>query len=502
MEDFFARYKNPLVLMAVLVVQVIVLATQVKRPDPSRGSSGGPRLIRVWTVTAFAPLERVLVSTGHFFSRTWRSYIDLHDVRRQNRELQEQLDRMRLEEVRLKNDAEQSQRLQSLMDFRERFVGQTVPAQVIGTSGSDLSRVLTIDKGSRAGIRQDMAVITPDGIVGKVKEVFPLSSQVLMINDRDSGAGVILENSRLQGVLHGAGMGELRVADILSDEKVEIGERVITSGGDRVFPKGLPVGAVTAVGPDPDGSPFLAISLKPATALNRLEEVLVVTKIAEAAPVPLTADSQALHRASDVLAQRLPSVPKKPEANPTPSISGSPETSPPTTAATTTEGKSPATPQEDSAPSQNQGQQIDRADPANKKASVGVKTGEAEAQPSPALAKKPSTPQKNAAPSQNQAQQVEGVDPAKRKAAAVAVKTGDAQAQPSPPLAKKPATPQKNAPSGQNPGQQIDRVDPAKRRPAVPVKTGGAQAHPSPPPGVPTPRRTPTPDQATEKPPR
>ncbi len=310
MENFFTRYKNPLVLMAVLVIQVIGLATQVKRPDPGRGgSAGGPRLIRVWTVTAFAPLERALVATGHFLGDTWHNYVDLHDVRRQNRELREQIDRMRLEQVRLRNDAEQSRRLQALLDFKERYIGQTVAAQVIATSGSDLSHVITIDKGYRAGVKQDMAVMTPDGIVGKVKEAQAFSAQVLLINDRESGAGVILENSRLQGILRGAGLGELRVGDVMSDEKVDIGEPVITSGGDRIYPKGLPVGMVTAVGPDPDASPFLAIAVKPAANLNRLEEVLVVTTIAETAPA--TAGNEPPHRAADVLAQRLPSIPKK-----------------------------------------------------------------------------------------------------------------------------------------------------------------------------------------------
>jgi rod shape-determining protein MreC len=310
MENFFIRYKNPLVLMAFLVVQVIALATQVKRPDKSGGStSEGPRLIRVWTVTAITPFEHALVSTGHFFRNTWRNYIDLHNVRRQNRELHEEIDRMRLEQVRLRTGAEQSRRLQALLDFKERYIGPTVAAQVIGSSGSAQARVIYIDKGSRAGLKQDMAVITPDGIVGKVRDVYPFSSQVLLINDRESGAGVILEGSRLQGVLRGKEMGELRVNDILSDEKVELGERVITSGGDRIYPKGFPVGTVTAVGPDPDAGPFLAITLKPAADLDRLEDVLVVTKIAEEAPA--VAGDESLHHAADVLAQRLPTVPKK-----------------------------------------------------------------------------------------------------------------------------------------------------------------------------------------------
>jgi rod shape-determining protein MreC len=367
MENFFIRYKNPLVLMAFLVVQVIVLATQVKRPDPSRGSnSEGPRLIRVWTVTAFTPFERALVSTGHFFRNTWHSYVDLHDVRRQNRELQAEIDRMRLEQARLRTDAEQSRRLQALLDFKQRYVGATVAAQVIGASGSEQARVIYIDKGSRAGIKQDMAVITPDGIVGKVRDVYPFSSQVLLINDRESGAGVIMESSRLQGILRGKDMGELHVMDILSDENVEVGERVITSGGDRIYPKGLPVGTVTYAEPDPDASPFLAVTLKPAAELNRLEDVLVVTKLAEQAPE--TSGNESPHRAADILAQRLPTVPKK-EENGAPAPVGA--------------GTAGAQPTPQKTNGDGSGHQPDQAGPGGKKPSGVATTGDASAKPSP-----------------------------------------------------------------------------------------------------------------------
>src|SRR5215472_18489959 len=246
--------------MAVLFIQIVALATQVKRPDGNKpGTSGSTRLIRVWTVTAITPFERALVATGHFFGGAWRDYIDLHNVRKQNLEYQEELVRLRLEQARLKAAADESKRLRALLDFKERYVGATIAAQVIGNSGSDSLRIVTIDKGSRAGIKPDMAVITPDGIVGKVKEVFPLSSQVLMINDRDSGAGVILESTRLQGIVKGTGPGELMINGVMSDEKVDVGETVVTSGGDRVYPKGLPVGTVTHVGNDSELGPFLGI---------------------------------------------------------------------------------------------------------------------------------------------------------------------------------------------------------------------------------------------------
>lgn len=309
MESFFGRYKNPLVLMAVLFVQVIGLATQVKRPsDPKRPNSPGTRLIRVWTVTAFTPFERALVGSGRFFRDGWHSYVDLHGVRKQNQELKAEVTNLRMEEVRLKQDSEQAHRLQALLGFREKFISQTMAAQVIGTSGSEQSRVIYIDKGQHDGMKTDMAVITPDGIVGKVKDVFPLSSQVLLINDRDSGAGVILEKSRLQGVLRGTSTGELQIDGIMADQTVEPDEQVLASGGDRIFPKGLPVGTVTSVAPDRDTGTFLVVKLKPAADLNRLEEVLVVTKMTEVAPSQTASETPI--RAADILAERLPTVPK------------------------------------------------------------------------------------------------------------------------------------------------------------------------------------------------
>jgi rod shape-determining protein MreC len=310
MENFFFRYKNPLALMAVLFIQVVALATQVKRPESARaGNTGsGTRLIRVWTVTTFTPVEKAFVSTGRFFRNGWHNYADLRGVRQQNRELQDEVARLQMEQVRLKQDADQARRLQVLLDFKEQFISKTVAAQVIAISGTEQSRFITIDKGYRNGIRAEMAVITPDGIVGKVKDVFGPSSQVLLINDHDSGAGVILEHSRLQGIVKGTPLGELQINDIMSDEKVEPGERLITSGGDRIYPKGYAVGTVIGATPDHDNDPFLVIKIKPAADLNRLEEVLVITEMADnshsvaAGPAPM--------RAADILSQRLPSVPK------------------------------------------------------------------------------------------------------------------------------------------------------------------------------------------------
>jgi rod shape-determining protein MreC len=185
-----------------------------------------------------------------------------------------------------------------------------VAAQVIGSSGSDLSRIIYIDKGKNAGIEPDMAVMTSDGVVGKVLLVYPSVAQVLLVSDQSSGVGAILEKTRLQGVLRGTASGEVVLERVMSDEQVPVGETVLTSGGDQIFPKGLPVGTVTEVGRGKDL--FLNIKIKPAADLSKLEEVLVLIEKQEQ-PAP---SEDAVHlRASDILAQRLPSVPDKPAAD-------------------------------------------------------------------------------------------------------------------------------------------------------------------------------------------
>jgi len=307
-ESFFSRYRNASLLVVVLFAQVLGLAVQVKRTT----ETGGTRLVRFWVVNAIAPLEKSLVSTSHGVRNVWRNYVYLRGVRHENRDLKEQVERLRIEQVRLSEDAAQARRLQALLGFKEQFISQTVAAQVIGSSGSDQSHVVYIDKGLSDGVKPDMAVITPDGIVGKVLRVYHASSQVLLINDPDSGVGAILESSRLQGILRGTAAGEIMLRYVMSDEKVVAGERVLTSGGDRIFPKGLPVGAVQQTNPGSDL--FLNIRVKPAADLSRLEEVLVVTRVVET--TPSTAEPSGPVRAADILAERLPSVPQKPKVVP------------------------------------------------------------------------------------------------------------------------------------------------------------------------------------------
>jgi len=278
MESFFIRFKNVLVLVVILLAQTIGLAVQVRRPVESGvPDSHEVTLMRYWVVAAVAPFERFFHAIGYNTRSAWSNYVNLRHVRQQNLELQQQIARLRLEQAAFAEDAMQGHRLQALLAFQQHYIDSTVAAQVIGTSGSDLSHLIYIDKGNDYHIRPDMAVITPDGIVGKIRDVFPHTAQVLLINDQTSGAGVLLASTRILAILHGTSNGHIQITNLTADSRIKPGETVLTSGGDQIYPRGLPVGTIESIAPDPDHQPYTAIRVKPAANLTQLEEVLVIT---------------------------------------------------------------------------------------------------------------------------------------------------------------------------------------------------------------------------------
>jgi rod shape-determining protein MreC len=323
MESFVTRFKNVLVLVAILLAQTIGLAVQVRRPvEPGTPDGSTVTLLRYWAVATVTPFERFFHGVGYYTRHGWSNYIDLRHTRQQNHDLQEQIARLRLEQAALSEDAIQGHRLQAMLDFQQHYVAATVAAQVIGTSGSDLSRVLYIDKGSKDGLKPDDAVITPDGIIGKLRDVFPHTSQVLLINDQTSGAGVVLATTRIRAILRGNTTGQIVINNLTPDSRIKPGEQVLTSGGDQVYPRGLPVGTIESIKLDPDHQPYTLIQLSPAANLNQLEEVLIITGTQPTLPAEAqhdlavgasTAEAQqaaeaAAKSAAQIVADRLPSI--------------------------------------------------------------------------------------------------------------------------------------------------------------------------------------------------
>ena len=276
MPDTIISRHRPLSLLAALILaQVLLLAFQIKREN-------NIRLVRYWTVQTFTPVERVGTWSFSKIGGIWGGYIGLRNARTENARLQKELDQLRMRNRELESQAAEGQRLAGLLNFRNAHPeASMLAAEVIGASADPTSHTLFINRGERDHVRRNLAVITPEGVVGKIVEVFPTSSQVLLINDKESGVGALLAGSRTHGVVKGSGDPNPRMDYIVNDEKVQPGDKILTSGEDHIFPKDLPIGTVERAKP---AIPFQIISIEPAARLDRLEDVLVLLTQQELTP--------------------------------------------------------------------------------------------------------------------------------------------------------------------------------------------------------------------------
>jgi len=266
MESLLYRYRNITVLLVVLFAQLVLLAWQVK-------SDSDVPLVRVWAVSAVTPvasaIEGVRNGTTGFFS----NYFELRNAREQSHQLRTEVDKLRLENQFLKNELESARRAEALAGFQAHSLSKMIGARVIGTTTGMGSKSVLIDRGTASGVRKGMAVVTPDGIVGRVLAVYPFASQVLGVTDPGFAAGVESQKNHVHGVLKGIGNESAKVDYIPTGQKVEVGEMFYTSGEDRIFPKGLPVGKITSV---KEGSNFQEVYLQPSGVESAPEEVLVI----------------------------------------------------------------------------------------------------------------------------------------------------------------------------------------------------------------------------------
>src|SRR5579859_3027735 len=262
-----SRHKSLFLLGGVVLLQVLLLAVQIKRDSQGR-------LIRVWTVGAVSPFERAGSHGISHIRDTWNHYFALQNTSRENEELKRENDGLKLQITQLQGKAAEADRLAALLKFRQTSMDvPMVSARVIGGSADSASQSVYLDRGERDGIRRNMGVITPDGVVGKVIESYRDTSQVLLLTDKDSGVGAMLVDSRIQSPVGGTGEPLLVMKYIPNDDDVNSGERVVTSGMDRIFPRDLPVGTIAEI---KTGRPFQQVRVRPAANLQRLEEVIVL----------------------------------------------------------------------------------------------------------------------------------------------------------------------------------------------------------------------------------
>jgi rod shape-determining protein MreC len=297
-----SRHKSLFLLGGVVLLQVLLLAVQIRRDSQGR-------LIRVWTVGAVSPFERAGAHGISHIRDTWNHYFALQNTSRENEELKRENGALKLQITQLQSKASEADRLAALLKFRQTNVDvPMVAARVIGWSADSTQQAIYLDRGERDGIRRDMGVITPDGVVGKVIESYKDTAQVLLLTDKESGVGAMLASTRVQKPVGGNGEALLILKYISNEEDVNPGERLVTSGIDRIFPPDLPVGTIADVKP---GNTFKLIRVRPAANLERLEEVFVLLTlkplhIKQEPPAPSSASSPAGAAAAS------PAAPEKP----------------------------------------------------------------------------------------------------------------------------------------------------------------------------------------------
>ena len=276
MESLLNRYRNITVLLLVIMAQLVLLAVSAKNEQDVR-------FIRIWTVTAVTPVARIVESLRGGSTGFLHNYILLHDTNEDNKRLRTELDHYKMENVFLKNELSTADRAKALQVFQAHTASKTLAATIIAMGAGSNSRVVFVDRGTVAGVQRGMAVVTPDGIVGKVTAAYPTASQVLLITDNDFAAGVVSQSGLVRGTLKGLGGPQCKVDYVPLEEKVEPGEWLYTSGDDRIFPRGFRVGMVKVVRP---GQPFQEILVEP-SGLQRglLEDVLILVEgVHEAIP--------------------------------------------------------------------------------------------------------------------------------------------------------------------------------------------------------------------------
>jgi len=313
MDTLLSRYRNITVLLLVIFAQMVLLAYQVK-------NGSDVRLIRVWAVTAVTPFARVIEGARGGTQGFLQNYVFLRDSRAENERMRTELGRLKLENQFLKTELATADRAKALQAFQQRSLSKMIGARIIATATGASASAVFVDRGTTSGIEKGMAVVTPDGIVGKVLAAYPTASQVLLATDPSFAAGVVSQKNHVRGILKGLGHGNCRVDYVQNEEKVETGEWFYTSGDDRLFPKGMPVGQVTAARP---GNPFQDINVDPAGLAGGLEEVLIILEGVHQEIPDLKTSSEPVY-----LAPPLPSTSgnTQPAGDPSASTGGAPNT--------------------------------------------------------------------------------------------------------------------------------------------------------------------------------
>jgi rod shape-determining protein MreC len=252
--------------LAVILGHVLLISAQVN-------SRAGVPVLEQITFGIFSEIQRGMSSGVSGVRSAWSGYVNLRHVKAENDALKRQLAAAQVDGQEQRALADRTRGLQKLLELRNHLPLATTAAEIIGAAATPDFRTVTIDKGQGDGLRPDMAVISPAGVVGRVVVPSTRSAKVQLIIDRNAAAGALVERSRAQGVIVGEG-DALRMDYVSEVADIIVGDVVVTSGIDGIYPKGFVIGRVDSV--EKSGGAYKRITVKPSVDFSALEEVLVV----------------------------------------------------------------------------------------------------------------------------------------------------------------------------------------------------------------------------------
>jgi len=260
------RQRTGYLLIAVTVGHIILISAQVN-------TERGVPVLESVTFGTFAEVQRAASSVIGSVRASWGGYFALQEVHRENERLQQELAQLRIGLQQERALAQQSRTLEQLLELRGRTPLMTTGAAVIGSGASPDFRTITIDKGTADGLRPDMAVIAPAGVVGRIITPSARAAKVQLLIDRNAGAAALVERSRAQGVVEGTG-GNLRMNYVSGTADLKVGDVLVTSGIEGIYPKGFVIGQIESI--ERGAGEFSSIVIRPAVDFSSLEAVLVV----------------------------------------------------------------------------------------------------------------------------------------------------------------------------------------------------------------------------------
>ncbi len=267
MFDLIRRYRYFLLAVALLLSILLLYSYNLRQ-------KAATTFFERAVLTFAAPFQSSIDGVTDSVTDWWQNYLWLVDVKLKNNELAQENRELKAELQRVEEFRLQNERLRELLAFVDDIDRPALPAQVIGEDVSSWARTVTIDKGTRSGLRPGLPVVAAEGVVGRIIKAAPNSSRVLLVTDASSAIAALVQRTRTRGVARGRGI-EMSLEYALRDAELKVDDLLVTSGMGGVFPKGLTLGYIAAVERDEFGL-FQRVDIAPAVDFSHLEEVLVV----------------------------------------------------------------------------------------------------------------------------------------------------------------------------------------------------------------------------------